>query len=303
MTLKTKKIIVIVGTTASGKSDLAISLAQKYNGEVISADSRQVYTGLDIATGKVTKDEMQGIPHHLMDIIDPKEVYTASDFARDGQRVLTDIFSRNMVPIIAGGTGFYIDALITPSILSGVPPNKDLRHILEQKTAEELFKQLQTIDARRASDIENKGEQHLVRRLVRAIEVASSPASDKSHGPDELLEVLWIGITWDKDVLNERIHQRTLSRMNTGMITEAETLHKEGLSWDRMETLGLEYKHLADYLRDRISKEELVEFIERGDRQYAKRQRTWFKRNENIHWLESTELEKAEGLVEEFLKS
>lgn len=302
-----QKIVVIVGTNASGKSGLAISLAEKFNGEVVSADSRQVYKGLDIATGKVTKKEMRGIPHHLIDRAEPTERYSAADFAEQGQVLLKDMAERGVLPIIAGGTGFYIDALLNPSLLAGAPPNEILRTTLEKKSAEDLFTQLEVLDPRRANDIKAKNETQHVRRLIRAIEIAlqennsdSNKSKDSAYTP---YSVLWIGIRWEKEVLNTRIHERTIQRLKSGMIEEARTLHSQGLSYERLEELGLEYKHLADYLREYITHDELIEKIETGDRQYAKQQRTWFKRNKEINWFEGGSLEGVEGLVEEFLKT
>lgn len=300
---KDEKVIVIVGTNASGKSSLAIELGKKYNGEVISADSRQVYTGLDIATGKTTKEEMDGIPHHLIDVIDPNETYTAADFAKDGNKALEDILSRAKLPIIAGGTGFYIDALLNPSLLASVPPNKELREGFSTLPADILFSHLEKIDPEKAQDLANKGEHNLSRRIIRALEVILAPKSKEETKNYVPPQTLWIGIRWDNDILKKRIHERTVARMENGMVEEAENLHKNGLSWERMEELGLEYRHLADYLRKMITEDELTERIERDDWKYAKRQRTWFKRNQNIHWLEGDQLGEADGLVQSFLKN
>lgn len=299
-----QKVIVIVGTNASGKSGLAIRLAQKYNGEVISADSRQVYKGLDIATGKVTTKEMDGVPHHLIDIVSPQKAYTAADFARDGQKALQNILNRGKLPIIAGGTGFYIDALLNPAILAAVPPNKKLRIELEKKSVEELFKQLMHIDPNRAKDLETKNEQNHKRRIVRSIEVARAPNILPNEGTSDVpsFEVLWIGLQWDKDELNKRIHTRLYARMRIGMGNEIMRLHKNGLSWKRMEELGLEYRYLSRYIRGKLEKNEMLKLLETKIIQYAKQQRTWFKRNENINWFDGGKLEGVEELVERFLE-
>ncbi len=290
-----EKVIVIVGTNASGKSSLAIRLAKKYNGEVISADSRQVYKGLDIGTGKVTEEEMGGIKHHLLDVSEVSNRYTAANFARDGQIAIQEIVKKGKVPIIAGGTGFYIQALLNPNVLASIPPNENLRKELEKKTEKELLEQLKEIDEERALKL---SEQVNKRRLVRAVEVAlTSPEMFETTTSTEY-EVLWIGIHWSKEDLEARIKERTNLRIEQGMIEEAKNLNT---SFERMRELGLEYKHLADYLEEKITKEELVENINIGDRQYAKRQRTWFKRNESINWFENGELQKAGKLVEEFL--
>ncbi len=296
-------VIVIVGTNASGKSNLAVSLAQRHNGEIISADSRQVYRGLDIATGKISQKEMRHVPHHCIDIADPGSRYTAADFARDGRRVLADILRRDRLPIIVGGTGFYIDALLKPELLSTVPPNEELRAGFHSLPIDVLFSQLEKMDPERAQDLQRKGEHRLRRRVTRALEIALAPEAHGHVEPSPLPEIhtMWIGIHWDNDTLKERIRQRTRARLKEGMVEEAKRLHADGLSWERMEELGLEYKHLADFLRGYCSEEEMLERIERDDWKYAKRQRTWFKRNAAIKWFEGDNLGGVETLVQDFL--
>ena len=283
---KTKpRVIAIVGPTASGKSDLAVLLAQKINGAVISADSRQVYRGLDIATGKITKREMKGVPHHLLDVADPKKTYSVADFKKDATSAIDDIISREKVPIVCGGTGFYIDALLLGQEFPEVKPDKKLRERLEKQSAEQLFKKLQKLDPRRADDI----DQHNKVRLVRAIEIATALGKVPQTKQSVPYDVVWIGIKPDKDVLKKRIHDRVISRIKRGMVAEAKRLHAQGLSYKRMRELGLEYRYLADYLQNKISKEELLTNIEKGDTDYAKRQMTWFKRNKDIRWVEGSE--------------
>ncbi len=246
---------------------------------------------------------MDGVPHHLIDVADPTERYTAADFARDGRKVLDDIIARGKLPIIAGGTGFYIDALLNPRLLATVPPNENLRLELEKGSVEDLFEQLRDIDPDRAGDLERKGEKNLKRRIVRAVEVAlTAPEHHRETVENEPFDALWIGVRWDDNTSKERIRTRTTQRIEGGMIEEAQQLLQDGLSWERMEELGLEYKHLADYLRDKISKEELIELINRDDWRYAKRQRTWFKRNTEINWFDGGKLNDAQELVREFLK-
>ena len=304
-TKSTHKILVIVGVNAAGKSSLAVELAKKYNGEIISADSRQVYKGLDIGTGKITPTEMQQVRHHLIDVVNPTETYTAADFAHDGRVVLEDILERNKLPIIAGGSGFYIDALLYPDTLPGVPPDENLRAELDKKSTKDLFAELEKLDPKRADVLKSKGEENLKRRIIRSIEIASTPIKgDPLYKGSPLIgnaEVLWIGLDWDTEKLKERIKVRTQQRLDAGMVVEVEKLHKKGLSWKRMEELGLEYKHLANYLRGKISKEELVQCIEQDDWKYAKRQRTWFKRNPEIHWFLNGDTRGVEALVTNFL--
>lgn len=294
-----QKVVVIVGATSSGKTGLSIELAKKFNGEVISADSRQVYRGLDLGSGKVTKKEMQDIPHHLLDVANPRKRFTAGNFKELGRKALKDIWSRGKLPIIAGGTGFYIDALLTANSLASVPPNEELRAKLEKKTAKQLFAQLKKLKPKRAQELERKGEHTLTRRLVRAIEIATAPRvkEEKSLAA----EVLWVGLQWSDTELRERIHTRLHARMQQGLVAEIKQLHKKGLSWKRMEELGLEYRYVSRYVRGKLSKEDMFEQLETKIWQYARRQRTWFRRNKNIQWFEANELKKAQNLVKNFV--
>ncbi len=270
-----------MGPTASGKSDLAVNIAKERNGEIISADSRQVYKGLDIGSGKITKREMRGVPHFLLDVANPKKVFTVADFKRLGQKAIDDILSRGKTPIIVGGTGFYIDTLVFDLDLPEVPPNKILREKLEKKTIEELFAELEKLDPERAEEIDSKNKV----RLVRALEIVDALGKIPKVNRSEKFNIEWIGIDWPDEVLKERIHTRLLKRIKSGMIKEAENLHVKGLSYKRMEQFGLEYRYMSRFLKGEISKEEMISELETKIRQYAKRQRTWFKRNKNIKWI------------------
>src|SRR3989344_2686107 len=284
------KILVIVGPTAVGKSALAVRLAKKLNGEIISADSRQVYKGLNIGTGKITKKEMCGVPHHLLDVVDPKKRFSAADFVRLGREKIAAIFSRGRTPIICGGTGFYIDALLGKVPFPNVPPNTALRKRLAGKTAPELFTILKKWNPTWAKKIENNySERHNPRRLIRAIEIVKSLPVD-TRCPQiatwELnYQVVKIGLTLPPEKLKEKIRLRLFARVRAGMIAEAEKLHRQGLPWKRMEELGLEYRYLARHLRDEISKKEMIEKLSTEIWRYAKRQMTWFKRDKNIMWF------------------
>lgn len=298
--VKTKaRIIAVVGPTASGKSSLAVEIARLVGGEVISADSRQVYTDLDIGTGKVTKREMCGIPHHLLDVANPKRKMTVVQYERLSTRAIRDILKRGKVPIICGGTGLYVDAVLTNASFPAVPPNAKLRNALEKLSAEKLFKKLQKLDPVRAETIDSKNP----RRLIRAIEIAKALGSVPTRTPVmERYDALYIGLALPKEELSERIHTRLLSRMKRGMIAEAKQLHDKGLSWKRMESLGLEYRFLAQFLKNKISKSEMLELLEIAIRQYSKRQMVWFKRNAKIRWVEPTDTKKVFGEVKKFLK-
>lgn len=292
------KIVVIVGPTASGKSYLAVRIAKKMNGEVISADSRQVYKGLDIGTGKVTKKEMGGIPHHLLDVISPKKQYSVAEFKRDANAAIADILKREKLPIICGGTGFYVDALVYDSLLPEVPPNEVLRKELEQQTTAELYELLKQKDPDRAASI----DAHNPRRLVRAIEIVEELGKVPERTYNSSFIPLFIGIKVAPEILKERIHIRLIKRIKIGMLAEVRTLHEKGLSWKRMEDLGLEYRYLARYLTNKISRFEMLAQLESEIIHYAKRQHTWFKRNKDIHWVEHDAPEKADKLVSNFMK-
>lgn len=283
------KVIAVVGPTASGKSALGIYLAQKLRGEVISADSRQVYKGLDIGTGKVTKKEMAGVPHHLLDVASPKRQFTVDHFVRLAEKAIKImIYHKNSLPVVVGGTGLYADMLLGRMAYAAVPPNPTLRKTLSKKTPAQLFAQLKKLDPRRAATI----EPHHQRRLIRAIEIAKAVGKSPVAAPDGQYEVLWLGLSPAPETLRKNIRARLRARIKSGMISEAKRLHKGGLSYRRMEELGLEYRSLSRLLQDKTSKQEFEAELERAIGQYAKRQMRWFKRNKDIRWVSG----KAEAL-------
>ncbi len=279
------KIVVITGPTATGKSDFAVEYALKNNGEIISADSRQVYVGMDIGTGKITKDEMKKVPHHLLDVISPKKQFTVGKFKELAQKAITDISSRGKLPIICGGTGFYIDAVVNDTSYPNVPHDKKLRTELDNKTAMQLFEMLKKLDEKFASKL-NNSEINNKLRLIRAIEIAKKlgkmPRITKSESP---FDVTWIGLNYPYEALKNRIHNRLIKRIDVGMITEVEKLHNEGLSWKKLDSFGLEYRYISRYLRKQISKEEMLKLLELEICHYAKRQMVWFKKNKKIEWI------------------
>ena len=329
-----QKLIVILGPTASGKSDVAVSLAKKYNGEVISADSRQVYKGLDIGTGKITKKEMKGVKHYLLDVVNPilrlrsgQERFTASDFVKLTSGAIAQIVTKNKVPIVCGGTGFYIDALLGDKQIPEVPPNEKLRKQLEKKSAEKLFKILKKLDPERAKNIDARNS----RRLIRAIEICKAlgkvPKLQIINPKSEIrnkFKIIKIGIApqkkithpnpsltlregqkgekyvFDEEELRKRINKRIQKWFKMGLLKEVHNLHKKGLSWKRMGEIGLEYKIVSLFLQNKISKSKMVERIQNETWQYAKRQITWFKRDQNTIWL-SPKISQFEKEVREFL--
>ncbi len=285
-----KKIIVILGPTASGKSDLAVKLAKKFNGEVISADSRQVYKGMDLGTGKITKKEMQGVPHYLLDVANPKRIFTVTQYRNLASKSLNKIFSHGKVPIICGGTGFYIQALVDGMVIPKVAPDWRLRKKLGKKSTEDLYKILKKIDPSRAETIDKKNP----RRLIRAIEIV-----EKTKKPVPILEikplpypVLFLGIKKSPEELKRLIYRRLIKRLNAGMVSEVKKLRKAGVSWKRLEEFGLEYRWIARYLKSDFAnidfrKSDFFNRLQKETEHFAKRQMTWWKSDKRIHWIEN----------------
>lgn len=292
------KVIAIVGPTASGKTALSIAMAKKFEGEIVSADSRQVYIGMDIGTGKVTREEMDGVPHHLIDIADPVTVYTGADFARDAGLAMESIIARGHVPIVTGGTFFYIDLLRGKMQPAPVEPNEDFRNSLAHFKDDELFAQLQDKDTRRAENIDPFNR----RRLVRALEVIEALGAVPEQKPMESpYEWLMVGVETTKDPLHDKIHERLLSRLESGMVAEVENLHTQGVSFERFDDLGLEYRYIGQYLQKKLTYEEMVVELETKIRQYAKRQTTWLKRDAEIEWFASDNTEGIFKRIQDFL--
>ncbi len=277
--------VVIVGPTASGKSDLALKLALKLRGEIVSADSRQVYRGLDVGTGKISKKEMRGVPHHLLNVANPKHQFSVALYKKLAEKAVKEIQARRKLPIICGGTGLYISALTGDLSIPDVPPDPKLRDELGKKSPEKLFQILKKLDPARADQIDRKN----TRRLIRAIEIAkkiNTVPIAKSRAPlRSSTSYILIGLLPDKKKIRENIHNRLLARLKKGLVAEARRLHARGLSWKRMEELGLEYRYLSRYLRGKIEKEAMLEKLETEIWRYAKRQMTWFGRDKRIHWI------------------
>lgn len=310
-----KKLLVILGPTASGKSELAIKLAKKINGEVVSADSRQVYEGMDIGTGKVTPDTKnssnfstgqakkkyifthKGIPHYCIDVASPKRRFTVVQYKKLALRAINKILERGNVPILCGGTGFYIQAVIDGVVIPEVKPDWRLRFSLGKLSAEELFKRLKKLDPRRAKTIDKKNR----RRLIRALEIVIKtkkpvPVLKKKPFP---YSVLILGIK--KKNLNKLIEKRFFGWLNQGFLTEVIKLKKRVISWKRIEGFGIHYRTAAQYLQGKISNQEFINNSLKELRNYAKRQMTWFKRDKRIKWIKNQK--EAEKLVKEFLKN
>ena len=273
---------MILGPTASGKSALAVKMAKKINGEIISADSRQVYKGLDIGSGKITKKEMSGIPHYCMDIISPKKIFTVVDFKKCAEKAIEKIFAKNKIPIIVGGTGLYIQAIVDNIVLPEVKPNWKLRKELEKKTTEEMFGMLKKLDPERARNIDAKNP----RRLIRAIEIAKklgkTPKLMSMSRRD--LDIRQIGIKLPDEILKKNIEKRIKKMLKNGLVAETKKLKSSVLPWKRIYELGFEYKYPALFLQNKISKDEMLSKMLIENWQYAKRQMTWFKKDKRIKW-------------------
>lgn len=290
-------MVAVVGPTAVGKTTLSLDLVERFNGEIVSADSRQVYRGLDLGSGKVRPHEMRGIPHHLLDIADPRDVFTAKQFVEVGRDALRAIHARNTLPIVVGGTGFYVDALLGRVSLPNVPPNEALRTELSRLALDELGERLKGRDPSAYARMDTKNPHRLIRAIEIAEALGSVPKLDATETP---YRVLWLGLSVPQEELRERIHARLLERLKLGMLEEVCTLHTQGLSYQRMDELGLEYRAMARHLQGLISYDDMLQKLEKEIVAYAKRQMTWFKKNTDLQWFHPEEREKIFSVVHSF---
>ena len=272
---RTSKIVVVVGPTASGKSDFAVELALKNNGEIISADSRQLYKGLDIGTGKITEDEMKGVRHHMLSVYDLDEEVSVARYARDTTPILEDIINRGKTPIICGGTGQYIDALIFDTTIPKVPPNRELRNELEKKSTDMLYEDLVKKDPARAKAI----DKHNRVRLIRALEIITTLGKvPQQNTPKLRFPITLYLMKPSRDLLRKRITTRLEKRLLIGMIDEVKGIIQKGYTSQTVKKFGLEYVSISKYLEGTITQEAMKQEIITKSMQYAKRQETWNKR-------------------------
>ncbi|MFA6006231.1 MAG: tRNA (adenosine(37)-N6)-dimethylallyltransferase MiaA [Candidatus Paceibacterota bacterium] len=288
------KLLVVLGPTATGKSALAVSLALKFNGEVISADSRQVYCRMDIGTGKITHDEMRGVKHHLLDVAEPDENFSVATYQELARAAITDIQSLGKLPILCGGTGLYIKAITQNSSLPKVPPNFELREELETWDTADMVVELEKLDPNRAENIDKNNR----RRLVRAIEIARAIGEVPELIESSAYDTLYIGLQVHGPILKKRIHDRLIARMDARMIEEVESLHTSGVSWKKLESFGLEYKYVSLFLQHTLNREQMIIKLESEIWQYAKRQMTWFKKYApDTKWFNPEDREEIEEIV------
>lgn len=299
-------IIVILGPTSSGKSDVAIKLARKFNGEIISADSRQIYRGMDMSTGKIHGAYnmehktfiSEGIIHYMIDIVSPKTDYNVAKFKKQVDKIIPNILKRGKLPIICGGTGFWIKAIVDNVKFPEVKPNWKLRKKLDKKKITELIQELKRLDPERLKTIDQKNKV----RLIRAIEICKAIGfvpDTKYKMLNTKYKFLQIGIKLSKEKLYANIRKRLEARFNQEMIKEVANLKKSGLNWKKIQSFGLAYYWIPLYLQGELPRDELFKKIYQAEKDYAKRQMTWFRKDKGIKWLKSRrEMEKE---IKEFI--
>lgn len=300
-----KNLIVILGATASGKTQMAVRLAQELKGEIISADSRQVYKGMDIGTGKDLQDYIidgYEIPYHLIDIINPEDEFNLFEFQRRFYEIYSRLNQKKVLPIAVGGTGLYLESIIQNYQLPPAPVNQESRRDLQTKSISELQGILQTLktEMHNKTDLEDKD------RLIRAIEIANASRTQSVKIVDRPnIDAAIFGIRWERSVLRKRITDRLKQRLEQGMIEEVRALQKSGLTWSRLDSLGLEYRYLALYLQNKISYAEMFAKLNTSIHQFAKRQETWFRRMERkgiiINWINGDDYNSLKKSVIKYL--
>lgn len=296
-TRKLPRLIAIVGPTASGKSALGVALARAVGGEIISADSRQVYQGMDIGSGKITEREMKGVPHHMLDVADARHFFSVSDFKKQAERALSYMIERKKIPIVVGGSALYVNALVENQSYPEVPPNMALRRKLEKKSVSQLFSLVKKKDPTRAKTIDPKNP----RRLIRALEIISALGKVPSLKPTRRYNVLKIGVQVSNGALKRSIDARLRKRFKYGMIDEVRRLHRHGVSWKQLESFGLEYRFIALYLQGKIKRGDLIPLLNRAIWDFVRRQKTWWKNDKKIVWVKKGETKKAIRLAKKFL--
>ena len=297
------KIVVIGGPTSSGKSALALNLARQFHGEIIGADSRQVYQRLDIGTSKPTPEEMALIPHHLINVCPPEHKFSVGEYRQLAEGAIAQVLAKKHLPLLVGGTGLYLDAVAGELVIPEIPARADLRAELETKSFADLYSQLKNLDPKLAQTI----DRHNKRRLVRAVEVClvtGRPFSQLRRKRTSPYQTLWLAISWPRAELYRRIDVTIDRMLKQGLKQEVARLINDGISFTRLFELGLEYRYIGELVAHRLTAEQAIQRLKFASHQYAKRQLTWFKRNPQIHWLKpATAGDTAAALIDKFLKN
>lgn len=276
------RVIAVVGATASGKTSYAIELARKINGEIISADSRLVYKGMDIGTAKPTIDEMQEIPHYMIDVVEPEYNYSVGLYVKEAKKHITDIISRGKVPIVVGGTGLYFRVLLENYDLPDVKPDYELRKELSSYSYEELLEMLTKLDEKAANSVEKNDKKKLI-RYIEIIKLAGKPLDLVRGIKEKEFNVEWVGLNFPREILYDRINKRVDLMIEQGLIDETKKLlQKHGRISNITDTIG--YREVLSYLDGELSLDEAKDKLKQNTRNYAKRQLTWFRKNEQINW-------------------
>jgi len=296
------KIIVVLGPTATGKTKLAVRLARKFNGEIISADSRQVYRGLNIGSGKDI-DEYGNVPYHLIDIVSPSEDYNLMRFRSDVPGIILEIDSRRHVPVMAGGSALYVNAILSEYSLRGAAPAPDFRESLKCLSTKEILETLKGESEDAYKSVNGQNNRNRIIRYLEKNKNNTSQAEPLPFAPEYLL----IGVFFGRKEVHSRIEERLDLRIKNGMVAEVENLHNQGIPWERLEFFGLEYRYVACYLQGKLSFIEMRKKLLEKIRQFAKRQDVWFRKMERegkrIYWVKEGNAGQAEALVDAFLKN
>ncbi len=300
------KILVLVGPTASGKTALALSIAKRIPVEIISADSRQIYKHLTIGTAKPSTEELHHVPHHFIDLLEPDQKFNAGDFQEQGRKIIFKILNKKLLPIVVGGTGLYVQAIVDgffeqPKISGEV--REQLERRLEREGKDALYKELQSIDPESAATMDATK----YRRVIRALEIfdeTGTPISQfhKQHTVDMMYDAYFFGLNWERNTLYDHINDRVDRMIANGFLDEVQQLAKIGFDdrFQSLQTVG--YKEAFAFLRNEISKERMIELMKQNTRRYAKRQMTWFRKEERITWFDISREEQIEEIAEKIIK-
>lgn len=296
---KKEKIVVLIGPTAVGKTKLSIELAKRFNGEIISGDSMQIYKGMDIGTAKIKPSEMDGIPHHLLDIKNPEEPFSVAEFQELVRLKIAEISQRGKLPMIVGGTGLYIQSVIYDYQFSDAPSDEAFRIKLEEKAKaegnEKIHQELMEVDPKSAQKIHPNN----VRRVIRALEVYHCTGKtiseyQENQQPELIYETAMIGLTMEREILYDRINKRVDLMVREGLLPEVEKLYVKGLN-DCQSIQAIGYKEIYEYFHEHVTLEEAIIQLKQNSRRYAKRQLTWFRNKMNVDWFDMTDSFGLEG--------